>query len=195
MSREYKAERKTNETDVGLYINLDGRGSCDISTGVGFFDHMLTALAVHAGFDLSVKVKGDLNVDCHHTVEDTGIVLGSAFKEALGNDGKSKIARYGEANIPMDEALAFCALDISGRPFLVFKADFLGYKVGDFETQMTEEFFRAFAFNAGITLHLDVKYGKNDHHKIEAAFKAAAHALKAATALKPGEVLSTKGVL
>ncbi len=191
--REYTSERKTAETDIKLYINIDGSGICDVSTGIGFFDHMLTALAVHAGFDLSVAVKGDLNVDCHHTVEDTGIVLGTAVKAVLGD--KKGIARYGEANVPMDEALAFCALDISARPYFVFAGSFDSYKVGEFETQMTEEFFRAFAFNAGITLHLDIKYGKNDHHKIEAAFKAAAHALKEAVKVESDKTLSTKGVI
>lgn len=191
--REYTAERKTAETDIKLYINIDGSGICDISTGIGFFDHMLTALAVHAGFDLSVAVKGDLEVDCHHTVEDTGIVLGTAIKAALGD--KKGISRYGEANVPMDEALAFCALDISARPYLVFSGCFESYKVGEFETQMTEEFFRALAFNAGITMHIDIKYGKNDHHKIEAAFKAAAHALKAAVKVESDKTLSTKGVI
>lgn len=193
MSREATVKRKTLETDINLYLNLDGSGKCSIETGIGFFDHMLTALAVHAGIDLEVKVKGDLNVDCHHTIEDTGIVLGNAFAQALGD--KKGIVRYGEANIPMDEALAFCALDISGREYLVFNGVFDGYKVGDFETQMTKEFFRAFAYNAGITMHIDIKYGENDHHKIEAAFKAVAHALNKALKINSDKTLSTKGVI
>jgi imidazoleglycerol-phosphate dehydratase len=154
---------------------------------------MLTALAVHCGIDLNVKCQGDLYVDAHHTVEDTGICLGKAFAQALGD--KSGIARYGSAYVPMDEALAFCSLDISGRAFLVFNAQFSNDRIGQFDTCLTEEFFRAFAFNAGITLHIREEYGKNDHHICEAIFKAAAHALKQAIAVNGGAVLSTKGVL
>ena len=185
--------RKTKETDIAVSINLDGSGAADIQTGVGFFDHMLTALCVHGGFDLKIRVQGDLNVDCHHTVEDTGIVLGSAFKKAL--EGSAPIRRYGSAYIPMDEALGFVSLDISNRPYLVFDCDFIADRIGDFDTQMTEEFFRAFAFQAGITLHARVEYGKNDHHKAEALFKALAHSLQQAVELRQGSLLSTKGVL
>ena len=155
---------------------------------------MLTALAVHAGLSLSLSCKGDLHVDCHHTIEDTGIVLGDALCRALGDKGG--IARYGSFYIPMDEALGFASIDISGRPFLVFHAEFAADRVGGMDTQMVEEFFRAMAFHAGITLHLSVPYGTNDHHKVEALFKAFAHALKAAAARNAdGSVLSTKGVL
>ena len=192
MTRQSTVSRKTKETDITVSVNLDGRGQCDISTGIGFFDHMLTALGVHSGMDLTVRAVGDLQVDCHHTVEDTGIVLGQAIAKALGD--KSGIARYGTAFIPMDEALGFCSLDVSGRPFLVFNVPFIKAKIGEFDTQMTEEFFRAFAFHSGITLHAKVEYGKNDHHMCEAVFKALAHALKAAVSPKDG-TLSTKGAL
>lgn len=185
--------RKTKETDIGAKLNVYGSGNTDISTGIGFFDHMLTAFAVHGGFDLELKAKGDLEVDGHHTVEDTGIVLGKAYSEALGD--KSGIARYGSFMLPMDEALALCAVDISGRPFLVFDAEFATDKTGEFDNCLTTEFFRAFAFNAGLTLHLKVLYGDNDHHKIEALFKAAAHAMKEACRRTGGEALSTKGML
>ena len=194
MNRTAEITRKTKETDISVKLDLDGGAHADISTGIGFLDHMLTALAVHGGFSLEVGAKGDLYVDGHHTVEDVGIVLGMAFKEALGD--KSGIMRFGSAFVPMDESLAFCALDISARPFLVFNAQFTNERVGEFETCLTEEFMRSFAFNAGITLHLRCEYGSNDHHKIEALFKALAYALK--TAVKrntDGSVVSTKGVL
>lgn len=185
--------RRTRETDVQVRLNLDGTGRTEISTGIGFFDHMLTALGVHAGFDLMVKVKGDLEVDCHHTIEDSGIVLGQALLKALG---EMPVTRYGSAFIPMDEALGFVALDISRRPFLVFQCEFSSDRIGEMDTQMVEEFFRSFAFQAGITLHAKVEYGKNDHHKVEALFKALAHSLKTAVAPLEGKVvLSTKGVL
>lgn len=185
--------RQTRETDVQVRLNLDGTGRTEISTGIGFFDHMLTALGVHAGFDLMVKVKGDLEVDCHHTIEDSGIVLGQALLKALG---EMPVTRYGSAFIPMDEALGFVALDISRRPFLVFQCEFSSDRIGEMDTQMVEEFFRSFAFQAGITLHAKVEYGKNDHHKAEALFKALAHSLKTAVAPLEGKVvLSTKGVL
>lgn len=186
-------ERNTKETQIKIALNLDG-GEVKIDTGIGFFDHMLTAFGVHGGFGLDVKVTGDLEVDTHHTVEDTGIALGMAFNEALGD--MSGIMRYGSFNIPMDESLACVDLDISNRPFLVFNADFQQELCGDYETCVTEEFFRAFAMNSGITLHINVPYGSNAHHQIEAIFKACAHALK--VAVKPnedGSVLSTKGVL
>ncbi|HOV41997.1 MAG TPA: imidazoleglycerol-phosphate dehydratase HisB [Oscillospiraceae bacterium] len=191
--RTATVSRKTRETDINLTLNLDGTGKNSIETGIGFFDHMLTALAVHSGMDFSLSAVGDLFVDSHHTVEDTGIVIGKAFAEAVGQ--KIGIARYGSAYIPMDEALGFCAVDISGRPFLVFNAEFSDDRIGDFDTCLAEEFFRAFAFNAGITMHINLLYGKNDHHKCEAIFKAAAHALKQAATLRNGDVLSTKGVL
>lgn len=188
-----KIERNTKETQITVELNLDG-GEVDISTGIGFFDHMLTAFGVHGGFGLKVSVNGDLEVDTHHTVEDTGIALGMAFKEALGDMGG--IVRYGSFSIPMDEALANCVLDISNRPFLVFKASFEQEFCGDYETCVTEEFFRAFAMNSCITLHISVPYGANAHHEIEAIFKAVAHALKTAVHKnEDGSVLSTKGVL
>ena len=185
-------ERNTKETQIKIELNLDG-GDVTISTGIGFFDHMLNAFAVHGGFGLNVKVTGDLEVDTHHTVEDTGIALGLAFKEALGDMGG--INRYGSFYIPMDESRAMCALDISNRPVLVFNADFNEERCGDDETCCTEEFFRAFAMNSGITLHLNVIYGSNSHHEIEALFKALAHALKIAVTKNNGGILSTKGVL
>lgn len=192
--REAFIERKTKETDISIKLALDAENKeVSIDTGIGFFDHMLTALAVHGGLSLTVKVNGDLNVDGHHTVEDTGIVLGQAFAKAIGD--KCGIARYGSAYIPMDEALGFCSLDISGRPFLVFDASFTDYRIGEYDSCLTEEFFRAFAFNAGITLHIKSCYGSNDHHKTEAIFKAVAHALKAALKVNSDTLLSTKGVL
>ncbi len=194
MNRTAQITRTTKETDISVKLDLDGGAKADINTGIGFLDHMLTALAVHGGFSLELSCKGDLYVDGHHTAEDIGIVLGMAFKEALGD--KSGIMRYGSAFIPMDESLAFCSLDISARPFLVFNAQFTNERVGEFDTCLTEEFMRAFAFNAGITLHLRVEYGSNDHHKIEALFKAMAYALKAAMKRNDdGSVVSTKGVL
>ena len=193
MSRSAEITRKTRETDIYVKLELDGSGKYDIDTGIGFFDHMLTALTVHSGMDMTVKIKGDLYVDGHHSVEDTGIVIGTAFKQAIGD--MKGIARYGTSFIPMDESLGFCCLDISNRPFLVFDADFTDMRIGQYDSCLTEEFFRAFAMNSGITLHLRCEYGKNDHHKTEALFKAAAHALKQAKELKSGEILSTKGVL
>jgi len=192
--RTAEIKRTTKETDITVNLNLDATPNAIINTGVGFFDHMLTALAIHSGINLEVTVKGDLEVDCHHTIEDTGIAIGQAFSKALKD--KSGIARYGTAFIPMDEALGFVSLDISGRPFLVFNAEFTADKMGDMSTQMVEEFFRAFSFNAGITLHASAMYGTNDHHKAEALFKSLAHALK--SAIKPignNTVLSTKGSL
>ena len=186
-------ERKTRETEIKVELCLDG-GEVRIQTGIGFFDHMLTAFAVHGGFGLTVLAKGDLEVDCHHTVEDTGIVLGKAFAEALGDKGG--IARFGSFYIPMDETLAFAAVDVSGRPFLVFQAQFPQEKIGGYDSCVTEEFMRAFAVNAGITLHTKVEYGINAHHMVEAMFKAVAHAMR--LAVKPNEtgtLLSTKGSL
>ncbi len=186
-------ERNTKETQIKIELCLDG-GAVEVSTGIGFFDHMLTAFGVHGGFGLKVTVKGDLEVDTHHTVEDTGIALGMAFKQALGD--MSGIERYGTFFIPMDESLVQASLDISNRPFLVFKADFKQEKCGDYENCCTEEFWRAFAMNAGITLHIIVLYGANAHHEIEGIFKSVAHALKIAVKRNAdGTVLSTKGVL
>ena len=191
--RTAEIERKTKETDIKLKLNLDRQFENQIETGIGFFDHMLTALAVHGGISMNLSAIGDLYVDSHHTVEDTGIVLGKAFAQAIGE--KLGINRYGHAYIPMDEALGFASVDISGRPYIVFNGKFSEDKIGDFDTCLTEEFFRAFAFNAGITLHINILYGSNDHHKCEAVFKAVAHALKMAVEINGDEVLSTKGVL
>lgn len=190
--RTSSVQRKTNETDIKIELSLDG-GEVRIDTGIGFFDHMLNSFAVHGGFGLTVKAKGDLQVDCHHTVEDVGIVLGKAFAQAV-ND-KCGIARFGTFYIPMDEALAFASIDISGRPFLVFNAEFKQERIGSFDTCMTEEFMRAFAMNAGITLHIRCEYGENAHHQVEAIFKAVSHALHLAVAETSNEILSTKGSL
>lgn len=185
--------RETRETQISVRLALDG-GETKIQTGIGFFDHMLQAFATHGGFGLQVQVQGDLFVDGHHTVEDTGIVLGRAFRQALGD--RSGIARFGSFYVPMDETLAFAAVDVSGRPFLVFQAEFPQQVVGAYDACLTEEFFRAFAMNAEMTLHTRVEYGKNSHHMIEAMFKAVAHALRLAVAeTMPGQVLSTKGSL
>lgn len=189
--RTAKYERKTKETDISVEICLEG-GEIEVSTGIGFFDHMLNSFAKHAGFGLKLKAVGDLEIDGHHTVEDVGIVLGKALLEALGDRGN--IARYGTKFIPMDESLAFCSLDVSGRPFLVFDASFEEAACGEFDTCLTEEFFRAFAFNAGITMHLSIVTGSNAHHMIEAMFKAAAHAIKEAVVVT-NSTLSTKGCI
>ena len=191
--RTATVERKTKETDIWLSLDLDG-GKVSVNTGIGFFDHMLNSFATHGGFGLQVKVKGDLHVDEHHTVEDTGIVLGKALGEALGDKGG--IERFGSFYVPMDEALAFASVDVSGRPFLVFDAAFPQERCGGYDCAMTVEFMRALAFNAGITLHLRSLYGDNSHHITEALYKAAAHALR--LAVKPnesGKPLSTKGAL
>ncbi len=191
--RTATVNRKTKETDIKLSLCLDG-GEVSINTGVGFFDHMLNSFATHGRFGLIVDVKGDLEVDEHHTVEDTGIVLGKAFAEALGDKGS--IERFGSFYVPMDEALAFASVDVSGRPFLVFDADFPQARCGGYDCAMTVEFMRAFAFNAGITLHLKSVYGDNSHHITEALFKAAAHAMRLAVKENAsGKPLSTKGVL
>jgi len=187
-----KQKRRTKETDIELKLNLDGSGSADINTGIAFFDHMLTSLTRHGGLDLTISARGDVQVDEHHTIEDVGIVLGSALAKALGE--KKGIARYGEARIPMDESLAEVALDLGGRSYLTFDAKFMSPKVGDFGTQMTRHFFESLVNNAGINVHMKVE-GENDHHKIEALFKAFAVALKRAAALNGGDVPSTKGVL
>lgn len=191
MMREGSYSRQTRETSIDATICLDG-GNVEVSTGIGFFDHMLEAFAVHGGFGMTVRAMGDWHVDGHHTVEDTGIVLGKALAQALGD--KSSIARFGSFFVPMDESLAFAAVDVSGRPFLVLDAAFREERVGEFDTCLTLEFFRALAFNAGITLHMKVEYGSNAHHMIEALFKAAAHAIRLAVTPAQG-CLSTKGSL
>lgn len=186
--------RQTKETEINLTLNLDGSGQTQILTGIGFFDHMLTALAVHSGMDLAISCHGDLAVDGHHTVEDVGIALGQALTQAIGD--KKGINRYGTFYVPMDEALTRVVLDFSGRPFLVFDAAFQPQSIGSFDPQLTEEFFRALVYNAQLTAHISVLAGKNDHHKIESIFKAFAHALQ--IALQPNNgatLLSTKGVL
>jgi len=190
-----KIERKTKETDIKLTINLDGEGKTDIQTGIGFFDHMLDGFARHGLFDLELNVKGDLDVDCHHTIEDTGIVLGKAIAEALGE--KKGIKRYGSFMIPMDETLALCAIDLSGRPYLNFQADFTVEKLEAFDTEMFREFFYAVSYSAGMNLHLKIMDGGNNHHMAEALFKAFGRALDMATMEEPRmkDVWSTKGSL
>ena len=194
-ARRAEIERKTAETQISIKLNLDGEGKCDIATGIGFLDHMLTLLAKHSFMDLTVKAKGDLEVDSHHTVEDIGIVLGEALQEALGD--KAGIHRYGNCFIPMDEPLAQVCLDFSGRPFLVFGAEIPKIQLGNYDTEMTEEFFRAVAVHCGLTLHIRVLYGSNVHHIIEAIFKAFARAVAEAAAVDPRVkgVMSSKGVL
>ncbi len=195
MSRTATIERRTGETDVALTLALDGTGAGARTTGVGFLDHMLDLLARHGRLDLDVQVSGDLQTGAHHTVEDTAIVLGRALDEALGD--RAGIVRYGSALVPMDEARASCAIDISGRPFTLFEADLPPGSTGGFEHELAEEFFRAVATAAKLTLHLRVQAGTNAHHQIEAAFKAFARALRQAVALDPSEtgVPSTKGTL
>ncbi|MBQ8840935.1 MAG: imidazoleglycerol-phosphate dehydratase HisB [Clostridia bacterium] len=194
--RKTVIERKTAETDITLSINLDGKGTSKVDTGCGFLDHMLTLFSKHAGFDLEVNCKGDINVDFHHTTEDVGICLGQAIKNALGD--KKGITRYGDITLPMDESLILCALDISGRGGLYYALDIPTCKVGDFDTELTQEFFVAVAREAGITLHLRQLAGVNSHHIIEGAFKAFARAMKKAVAIDPqakDEIPSTKGVI
>ena len=194
--RSAQQNRQTQETDIRVSLELDGQGNADIQTGVGFLDHMLILLAKHAGLDLTVKAVGDLHIDAHHTVEDVGIVIGQTLARALGD--KRGINRYGDALVPMDEALLEAVVDCSGRPFLVYNVSLHSHQVGDFETQLAEEFFRALAFNAGLTLHLTCRYGKNDHHIIEGLFKALARALAVAVridARRQNQIPSTKGVL
>jgi imidazoleglycerol-phosphate dehydratase len=188
--------RKTRETDITVTVDLDGTGRSEIRTGVGFFDHMLDQVARHGLIDLTIRADGDLHIDQHHTVEDVGIALGQAFRQALGD--MKGITRYADVHLPMDEALTRCAIDISGRPYLVFQATFSRPKIGDFDTELVEEWFRAFAMNAGITLHVANLYGANNHHIAESCFKALARALRAAVAIDPRrahEVPSTKGSL
>ncbi|MGA8601038.1 MAG: imidazoleglycerol-phosphate dehydratase HisB [Beijerinckiaceae bacterium] len=188
--------RKTNETEITVNVGLDGAGTARISTGIGFFDHMLDQIARHSGIDLEVKAKGDIHIDMHHTVEDTGIALGQAVREALGE--RKGIGRYADVHLPMDETLTRVAIDISGRPFLVFRSEFTAPKIGDFDTELVREFFQAFAMNAGITLHIETLYGANSHHIAESCFKGVARALRAAIAIderRKGEIPSTKGSL
>ncbi len=189
-------KRATKETDIEVAVDLDGKGVSNVSTGIGFFDHMLDLLARHSRIDITVKAKGDLHIDHHHTTEDVGIALGQAVKQALGD--MKGLTRYADVHVPMDEALTRVAIDVSGRPFLVFKAKFGRDKVGAFDTELVQEWFQAFAMNAGITLHVEVLYGTNDHHIAESCFKGLARALRAAFAIDPrsaGEVPSTKGTL
>ena len=194
MARTADYVRKTKETDISLHLNLDGTGSSSIHTGIGFFDHMLDGFARHGLFDLKVNVAGDLAVDCHHTIEDTGIVLGNAIKEAVGD--KKGIRRYGSCILPMDETLVLCAVDLSGRPYLVFDGEFTTDRVGYMDTEMVKEFFYAISYTAGMNLHIRVLSGGNNHHMIEAMFKAFAKALDQATIIDPRitDILSTKGV-
>ncbi|MCD8368567.1 MAG: imidazoleglycerol-phosphate dehydratase HisB [Clostridiales bacterium] len=188
-------ERNTKETKISLTLNLDGTGSGRVETGIGFFNHMLEGFARHGLFDLDVTCDGDLAVDCHHSIEDTGIVLGAAIREAVGD--KKGIRRYGSCILPMDEALVLCAVDLSGRPYLVYDAAFTNQSIGGMDTQMAKEFFYAISYAAGMNLHIKVLYGENDHHIMEAMFKAFAKALDAATQIDPRiqDVLSTKGSL
>lgn len=187
--------RKTKETDITLSFAIDGTGESSVNTGIGFFDHMLDGFARHGLFDLKVTVEGDLAVDCHHTIEDTGIVLGNAIKKAVGD--KKGIKRYGSCMLPMDETLVLCAIDLSGRPYLAFDAEFTTDRVGYFDTEMVREFFYAISYTAGMNLHIKVLSGTNNHHMIEAMFKAFAKALDEATTIDPRitDILSTKGSL
>lgn len=194
--RTATVKRTTKETDVEVSVNLDGAGVSSVATGIGFFDHMLDLLARHARMDITVKANGDLHIDHHHTTEDVGIALGQAFRKALGD--MKGITRYADVHLPMDEALTRVAIDISGRPFLVFKAEFTRDKVGAFDTELVQEWFQAFSINAGITLHVETLYGSNDHHIAESCFKGLARALRRAVAIDPqaaGEIPSTKGTL
>lgn len=195
MARTAAVQRRTKETDISMTLTLDGSGQGDIRTGIGFFDHMLDGFARHGLFDLNVRCDGDLDVDCHHSIEDTGIVLGTAIREAVGD--KKGIRRYGSCILPMDEALVLCAVDLGGRPYLVYDAAFHAQRVGGMDTQMAKEFFYAVSYSAGMNLHLKVLSGENDHHILEAMFKAFAKALDQATMFdeRITDVLSTKGSL
>ena len=193
MTRTSEQHRTTKETTIDLVLDVDGGGSASASTGIPFFDHMLEQLGKHGGFDLRIEAKGDLEVDLHHTVEDVGIVLGTALKEALGN--KAGVRRFASALVPLDEALVQVALDLSGRPFLVYEVDPVSEWIGTFDPQLAEEFWRAFAFGAGITLHIRSVSGKNGHHVIEASFKGVARALRDAVRIEGTSVPSTKGTL
>jgi imidazoleglycerol-phosphate dehydratase len=188
--------RETKETQIRVLLDLDGTGVCNISTGIGFFDHMLEAFSRHGGFDLTVEAKGDLHIDAHHTVEDTGIVIGQALAKAL--PGFKGVRRYGHAYVPMDETLSRCAIDLCGRAYLIWKVGFPTEKIGAFDTQLFKEFHQAFAMNAGACVHLECLYGDNSHHIAESGFKALARALRVAVEIDPkagGQPVSTKGVL
>ena len=196
MARTAEVVRNTKETQITVRVDLDGSGACDVETGVGFFDHMLDSLARHSGIDLHVRTKGDLHIDFHHTVEDTGIVIGQAINKAL--DGFKGIRRFGHAYIPMDETLTRCAIDLSNRAYLVWKVAFKTPKIGEFDTELFKEFHHAFAMNVGACVHLETLYGENSHHIAESGFKALARALRAAVEIDPkthGHAPSTKGVL
>lgn len=195
MTRAAVVDRKTKETDISVHLNLDGTGASEISTGIGFFNHMLEGFSRHGFFDLKCRVQGDLQVDGHHTVEDTGIVIGEAIKEAVGD--KKGIRRYGYFILPMDDALILCAVDLSGRPYLNFEASFPTERAGGLDTELVREFFYAVSYSAGMNLHLKMLAGTNTHHIIEAMFKAFAKALDMAAGLEPRvrDVLSTKGTL
>ena len=194
--RSANVQRKTRETEISASVSIDGTGTSRISTGIGFFDHMLDQLARHSLIDIEIEAKGDLHIDFHHTVEDTGIALGQALRKALGD--LKGISRYADVLLPMDETMTRAAIDISGRPFLVFRTEFTRDKIGDFDTQLVREFFQAFAMNAGVTLHIETLYGFNEHHIAESCFKAVARALRVAVTLDPRQgdrVPSTKGAL
>ena len=194
--RTGKVKRTTKETDIDVLVDLDGKGTSSIETGIGFLDHMLDLLARHSRIDITVKAKGDLHIDYHHTAEDVGIALGQAVKQALGD--MKGITRYADVHLPMDEALSRVAIDISGRPFLVFRTKFNRPKIGTFDTELVQEWFQAFAMNAGVTLHVETLYGSNDHHISESCFKGLARALRAAIFIDErakDEVPSTKGSL
>jgi imidazoleglycerol-phosphate dehydratase len=194
--RSGEVKRRTNETDISVKLVLDGTGKAEISSGVGFFDHMLDLFARHSLIDTTVMVKGDTHIDDHHSVEDAGIAMGEALKQALGT--KKGIRRYADVHLPMDETLTRVAVDVSGRPFLVFRTEFKAQKIGSFDTELVREFFQAFAINAGITLHVETLYGTNNHHIAESCFKGLARALKQAVAIDPrqaGSIPSTKGSL
>ena len=195
MSRIVTCERKTKETDISITLNLDGTGNNDIHTGIGFFDHMLDGFARHGLFDLTVRVNGDLDVDSHHTIEDTGIVLGNAILKAIGD--KAGIKRFGDMILPMDETLALCAVDLSGRPYLRYDAEFTVPKIGDMDTEMVKEFFYAVSYSAGMNIHLKIMDGENNHHMAEALFKSFGEALDMATMDEPRikEAWTTKGSL
>lgn len=196
MSRKADLARKTKETKVRVAVDLDGTGEARVSTGIGFYDHMLESFARHSGFDLEVETKGDLHIDMHHTVEDTAIVLGQAFREALA--GFAGVRRFGHAYIPMDETLTRCAVDLSNRPYLIWRVQFVRAKVGEMDTELFKEFHHAFAMNAGACVHLETLYGENSHHIAESGFKALARALRMAVEPDPktgGHAPSTKGVL
>jgi imidazoleglycerol-phosphate dehydratase len=194
--RSATIKRKTKETDIEVAVNLDGSGAAELSTGIGFFDHMLDLLARHSRIDMKIKAVGDLHIDDHHTTEDVGIALGQAVKQALGD--MAGITRYASIHLPMDETLTRVVIDISGRPMLVFRTNFPTHKIGTFDTELVREWFNAFAINAGITLHVETLYGENSHHIAESCFKGLARALRAAIGIDPraaGEVPSTKGRL